>query len=238
MARLDGRVILVTGAEGNMGPHVTDELVSQGATVVGTWFDEEELEWAHERGAHTDEVNYYEVDLTDPEQTAEFAATVEREHGAVSGIVNLVGGFDYSTIEETDPELFQLWFDLVATTVYLTTKSFLDQLKATKGSVVNFTSERATNPPPNTFAYSVGKGAVRTMTESLAAGLDDVRVNALAPYFIATPEKREEGRGMDAPHWHMAEDIIDIIVFLLESPALSGAILKPTDREPGAEPLQ
>lgn len=236
MEDLDGRVIVVTGAEGNMGPHAADHLIEAGATVVGTYIDEEEKEWADDRISNADAIDYHKVDLTDPDDVTEFASTVREVHGPVSGLVNLVGGFGPSTLEDSTLEDFQGGLALHGTTVFLSMKAFLDQLTETGGSIVNFTSERAIEAPAGFFNYNVGKSVVKTMTETAAKELEEVQVNAIMPYYIATPEKREAGEGMNRSHWHLAEDVIELIEFLLCTQSVDGELINPRAREPGYEP--
>jgi NAD(P)-dependent dehydrogenase (short-subunit alcohol dehydrogenase family) len=67
--------------------------------------------------------------------------------------------------------------------------AFLDQLKATKGSVINIGSIQSFIALPNSAAYTTSKGGIRALTKALAIELSPqgVRVNAIGPGMIATP---------------------------------------------------
>lgn len=67
--------------------------------------------------------------------------------------------------------------------------AFLEQLKATKGSVINIGSIQSFVALPNSAAYTASKGGVRALTKALAIELSPqgVRVNAIGPGMIATP---------------------------------------------------
>ena len=67
--------------------------------------------------------------------------------------------------------------------------AFLEQLKATKGSVINIGSIQSFVALPNSAAYTTSKGGVRALTKALAIELSPqgVRVNAIGPGMIATP---------------------------------------------------
>ncbi len=67
--------------------------------------------------------------------------------------------------------------------------AFLDQLKATKGAVINIGSIQSFVALPNSAAYTTSKGGVRALTKALAIELSPqgVRVNAIGPGMIATP---------------------------------------------------
>lgn len=67
--------------------------------------------------------------------------------------------------------------------------AFLDQLKATKGCILNVGSIQSFVATPNSVAYTASKGGVAQLTKALASELAefDIRVNAIAPGGIATP---------------------------------------------------
>jgi hypothetical protein len=67
--------------------------------------------------------------------------------------------------------------------------AFLEQLRATKGSIVNIGSIQSFVALPNSAAYTTSKGGVRMLTKALAIELSllGIRVNAIGPGFTATP---------------------------------------------------
>jgi len=227
---LQNATVLVTGATGNMGPYLTDQLVDQGADVIGTGVTEAGIADVENRAASADAVSYYQVDLTDQTETETFAETVADEHGSVDHIVSLAGGFSTGGISDTDLESFRTALDRHATTAFLTVKAFTDHLND-ESSVVLFSSDRAVEPVAGTLAYNVGKGAVRTLTESLDVELD-ARVNAVAPFLIDVPHNREAMPEAEFAEWTAPEAVVDEVTHLLSNDGVKGQIVQMTGGQP------
>ncbi|WP_318571272.1 SDR family NAD(P)-dependent oxidoreductase [Salinigranum marinum] len=230
---LQHSTVLVTGATGNMGPYVTDSLVDHGANVIGTYVTATARDDVESRAEHADEVSYYQVDLTDQAAVESFAETVVDEHGSVDHIVGLAGGFSMGGIGDTDGAAFRAALDRHATTAFLTVRAFVDYLDDQSG-VVLFSSDRAIDPVPGTLAYNVGKGAVRTLAESLDSELD-ARVNAVAPFLIDVPGNREAMPDADFSTWTAPDAVVDEILHLLRNEGVRGQIVQMTGGQPEVE---
>lgn len=227
---LQNSTVLVTGATGNLGPHVTDQLVEQGADVVGTFYTEAEREDVDNRADNADAVSYYQVDLTDQEAVDVIADTIADEHGSVDHIVGLAGGFSMGGVQDTDGDAFEAALNRHATTAFLTVRAFADQIDDQSG-VVLFSSERAIDATPGTIAYNVGKGAVRSLAQSLDEELD-ARVNAIAPFLIDVPGNREAMPDADFSEWTAPEAIVDEIEHLLTNEGVRGQVIRMTGGQP------
>ncbi|QCS44485.1 SDR family NAD(P)-dependent oxidoreductase [Natrinema versiforme] len=227
---LQNPTVLVTSATGNMGPYITDALVDRGADVVGTYITETARDDVESRAEYADAVSYHQVDLTDQTAVEAFAETVTDEHGSVDHIVGLAGGFSMGGIDDTDSDAFEAALSRHATTAFLTVKAFADHLSEQNG-VVLFSSDRAIDPVGGTLAYDVGKGAVRTLTESLDVELD-ARVNAVAPFLIDVPGNREAMPDADFSEWTAPEAIVDEVLHLLSNKGVGGQIVQMTGGKP------
>jgi len=230
---LQNATVLVTGATGNMGPYVVDQLANEDATVIGTYLSDTERTDAEERTDQSAAVSYYQVDLTDQPAVEAFADTVRTEHGTVDHIVGLAGGFSMGGIGETDGDAFEAALTRHATTAFLTVKAFADHLDEHSG-VVLFSSDRAIEPAGGTLAYDVGKGAVRTLAESLDVELDG-RVNAVAPFLIDVPGNRDAMPDADFSAWTAPEAIVDEVIHLLSNEGVTGQIVQMTGGQPEVE---
>lgn len=231
--KLQTPTVLVTGATGNLGPYVTDHFVDQGADVIGTYVTETARDDVQTRAEYADAVSYYQVDLTDQGAIEAFAETVVDEHGSIDHIVGLAGGFSMGGIDDTDGDAFRSALDRLATTAFLTAKAFADHFSEQSG-VVLFSSDRAIDPVPGTLAYNVGKGVIRTLTESLAVELD-ARVNAVAPFLIDVPGNREAMPDADFSAWTAPEAVVDEVIHLLSNEGVTGQIVRMTGGQPDLE---
>ncbi len=129
-------------------------------------------------------------------------------------------------VSDTDADAFQAALNRHATTAFLTVKAFAGHLDE-QSSVVLFSSDRAIDPVGGTLAYDVGKGAVRTLAESLDVELD-ARVNAIAPFLIDVPGNREAMPDADFSEWTAPEAIVDEVVHLLSNEGVRGQIVQLT----------
>jgi len=105
-------------------------------------------------------------------------------------------------------------------------RAFLDQLRQTKGRIVNLGSIMSVSAGPSLVAYAASKGAVLQMTMALAHDLapDGIRVNAIAPGVIDTPMTEATRNNPDAIGRFMAhtplqrtgkpEELVGPILFL------------------------
>jgi len=155
-----------------------------------------------------------------------FAETVADDYGSVDHIVGLAGGFSMGSIDDTDADAFEATLNRHATTAFLTVKAFADHLDGQSG-VVLFSSDRALDPVGGTLAYDVGKGAVRTLAESLDVELD-ARVNAVAPFLIDVPGNREAMPDADFSEWTAPDAITDEVLHLLANDGVTGQVIQTT----------
>ncbi|WP_198526086.1 SDR family NAD(P)-dependent oxidoreductase [Haloferax sp. ATB1] len=212
---------------------MTDSLVTSGANVIGTYVTDTARDEVEKRAENADAVSYYQVDLTEQAAVNTFAETVVDDHGSIDHIVGLAGGFSMGSVTDTDVDAFQAALNRHVTTAFLTVKAFADQLDEQSG-VVLFSSERAINPVGGTLAYDVGKGAVRTLTESLDTELD-ARLNAVAPFLIDVPGNREAMPDADFSEWTAPEAIVDEVLHLLSNEGVTGQIIRMTGGQPELE---
>lgn len=219
---LANQTVLVTGAAGNLGPYVTTRLLDDGAEVIGTYLTEP----AANEAENTDDVDYYQADLTDEAAIEPLADTVNAEHGGVDHIVALAGGFSMGGVQDTDAMAFEAALSRHATTAFLTVRAFAEQLNERSGIVV-FSSDRAIDATAGTLAYNVGKGAVRTLAESLDVELD-ARVNAIAPFLIDVPGNREAMPDADFSAWTAPGAVVDEVINLLSNEGIRGQVVRMT----------
>ena len=184
--RLAGRTVVVTGAARGVGRAIAQECARQGARLVlCDVLEELGRETAAAIGAAGARVRFASVDLADPESIQAFAAGVGQEEGSIHGLVNnaaiatRVGGAAFEDIE------LGLWDRVMTVNVrgtWLMTRA-MSPLFAADGRIVNIASDTALWGPPRLLAYVTSKGAVISMTRSLARELGPrgIGVTAVAP---------------------------------------------------------
>ncbi len=237
VSELKDKKILVTGSTGSFGPYVTDYLVEQGAEVIGTYIEEDRKEGdyleepdreseAEVRSERADEVSYYAVDLTVPEELSSLKEKVEENHGKIDGIVNLVGNYMLGGIEKADKYQIETTFSIHVTAAYLTIREFRDHLEETHGSVINMSNGKVDFPIKGALSFIVSKGALNSLNKALNEELENTRVNAISPFRIDLPGNRREFPDEDFEEWTDIEDAVDTVGYLLTNDFVENSIVK------------
>ena len=226
MMELENKTILVTGAAGNTGPEVTDSLIERGAKVIGTYHSEGGKERAQKRSEMSDKTLYKKVELTEPKELKDLKKEIEDEVGKVNCIVNLVGGFSGGTLSKTDKEQMQNSFERHVISVFLTVKTFSDHIEENKGNVVNFVSEKLFDPKPGAVAYTVSKGALKSLTRVLTQEMKNSRINAIAPTTIDVKANRERNPNADFSKWTKVSEVVETILFLISNEGVNGQVIR------------
>lgn len=190
IGRLQGQVVIVTGAAGQLGRALVTRLSADGAVVAGTdtrpgdTVPSEEQVWA----------SFASADLADATAVDAFVGEVVQRHGRIDGLVNNAGGgiinaFEDHTVDTlTETIRRNLW-----TTLNMC-MAVLPRMRAQgSGHVVNIGAESVRNGLLLHAGYNAAKGGVHGLTTGLAReyASSGVLVNAVAPAGIHT-ERTDE----------------------------------------------
>ncbi|WP_249931210.1 glucose 1-dehydrogenase [Ramlibacter sp. 2FC] len=225
---LSGRLALVTGGGQGNGRAIARGLARAGARVIVTDINGETAQQvAAEIRAEGGQAWSFRLDVTSEEACNALAGQVAKEIGEVDLLVNNAGIIIREGIDSPKAAAnLERTLDVNVMGTFLPTQAWLAALRATKGCVVNVASIAASAGIAGVVGYSPSKGAVKLLTQTLAADLakDGIRVNAIAPGVIETPmttSTREAPEKLDKfmsrtpmARVGQAEELVGPVVFL------------------------
>ena len=185
---LDGKIALVTGAGSGIGEAIAKAMAEQGARIVSV--DINVGAAVRTAKAVGGDALGFPCDVTDRTACDALAERIKSEIGAVAVLVNNAGIIRRGKV--TDVNTRRDWDETLSVNLdgpYNMVTAFLDQLRETRGAIVNIGSIQSFVALPNSAAYTTSKGGVRLLTAALAIELGPmgIRVNAIGPGFTATP---------------------------------------------------
>lgn len=185
MGKLDGKIIIITGAARGQGAAEARLATAEGATVVLTdVLDEEGTGVAAELDAE-----YHRLDVSSAGSWAEVVKAVMDAHGRVDGLVNNAGIFRRDTLLNGTEDTFRLVQEVNQMGVFNGLAAVAPIMQDQQsGSIVNISSVAGMRGFA-AIAYVASKWAVRGMTKAAARELapSGVRVNSVHPGLIETP---------------------------------------------------
>lgn len=224
------KIVLITGAAGTIGNAIARLIEREGGKALRS-----------DLASHKDQD--YALDVTSEENWKSVAASIEKQHGRLDGLVNSAGIASLGTIESEDFASYKKTMAVNVDGTYLGCKYAMPLLKIRGGSIVNLSSVSGLVAGHNLASYNASKGAVRLLSKSVAlhgARLKPpVRSNSVHPTFVegamvdamlANVKSRDAARERmtaDVPLARFAqpEEVANLAVFLLsdESAFITGA---------------
>jgi NAD(P)-dependent dehydrogenase (short-subunit alcohol dehydrogenase family) len=218
-----GKVIVITGALGALGSVVAARAEAAGATAV-------RIDYAKQDGA--DALTLAGVDLSDAAAAHAAIETAHQRAGRIDALLNIAGGFAFAKAE-ADAAAWERMFALNLKTALNASRAALPHLVESKGAIVNVGANGALKAGAGMGAYAASKSAVHRLTEAMAEELKGrVRVNAVLPSTIDTPQNRESMPKADPTKWVTPDELAAVMLFLAsdEASAITGALIPVTGR--------
>jgi NAD(P)-dependent dehydrogenase (short-subunit alcohol dehydrogenase family) len=233
---LDGKVVIVTGAGGNLGAVTLGGLARRGVHIVAADRRDDGLQ--RSLAVVDDPTRHLAVagiDLTEESDCATLVGRAMERFGRLDGLATTVGGFAAAPLAQTDAELLLQMMRINAVTTLNIMRAVLPPMRAAgAGSVVVVGAASALQASAGIAAYAAAKSAALRIVESFADELrpEGVRVNAVLPGTIDTPQNRAAMPGADHATWVSPGQIADVIAFLLSDRAtgITGALIPVTGR--------
>ena len=243
MAKLTGKVAVVTGASKGIGAGIAKALGAEGASVVVNYASDKSgadrtVADITKAGGKAVAIGASVANSADIDKL--FTET-RKAFGKVDILVNNAGVYSFSPLEAvTEAEINRI-FTTNVTGLLLTTKAAVPLFPAEGGSVINIGSVVSESTPPNSSIYTGTKGAVDAITRVLAKelGPKKIRVNAVNPGLTITEGTQSTGiAGSDFESNAVAQtplgrtgkpdDIADVVTFIASDDArwVTGSLLQ------------
>lgn len=183
---LRDKVVLVTGGAKGIGAAISELLSEEGAVVV--ILDKDEVA-GQTLASRLKAATCIGIDLNDAAACHRAVDEVVTKYRRIDGVVNNAGRNDGVGLASGNPEKFLNSLVSNVGHFYYLVHYSLEQLKASRGSIVNIASKVAVTGQGNTSGYAAAKGAVLGLTREWAVELlpSGVRVNAVLPAEVWTP---------------------------------------------------
>lgn len=235
MINLNGKAVIVTGGASGIGLAIVQAFADKGSKVVIADFNEQggkalekELKEAGK------DVFFVKVDVSDEQSVENMIAETVRVFGQVDVLVNNAGFGNMSASHERSYEDYLRIVNVNQGGVFLGSKHAIkEMLKTGGGSIINTASILGFVAQAGALPYNAAKGAVNTMTKSLAVEYADknIRVNAVAPGFVESGAVNKQALGefydgLVAKHpigrLGKPEEIAHAVIFLAENEFITG----------------
>ena len=213
MARVAGKVALVTGGALGLGKATAEMLAREGAKVVVTDVNVEEGQKVAQGIASSGgEAIFIEHDASSEAQWKAAIQSTLDTFGRLDILVNNAGIGFLANVEETSLQDWRKTQNVNLDGVFLGTKYGIEAMrKSGGGSIINLSSIEGLVGDPNLAAYNASKGGVRIFTKSAALHCArqryGIRINSVHPGYIWTPMVEAVTNGTDTEKYQSLVDL-------------------------------
>jgi len=216
---LKNKVVVISGANGNLGRAVASIALEQGAklALLDLAFGPDEPDYPSDR------VTCYKLDMLDQQATADCFKKIINDIGPIDALCNTAGGFAMGApVHETKDEDWSWMFDINVRTLLNAARAAVPAMIERKaGHIVNVAAAGALTGSALMAPYIAAKSTVIKVTESMDDELKQhgINVNCIMPSIIDTPPNREAMPDADFSEWVSPEQLAKVICFLASGEA-------------------
>jgi NAD(P)-dependent dehydrogenase (short-subunit alcohol dehydrogenase family) len=190
MFKLQHKVAVITGGGSGIGKAIAERFAIQGAIVLILELDPDSAQKSIDKiVAMGGTAHAYSCNVANQENVSQVFSSIAHEFGKIDILVNSAGIAHIGTVETTTESELDRIYNVNIKGVYNTMRAAIGYMKKQKsGVILNLASIAATLGLSDRFAYSMSKGAVVTMTFSVARDFikDNIRCNSISPARVHT----------------------------------------------------
>jgi NAD(P)-dependent dehydrogenase (short-subunit alcohol dehydrogenase family) len=222
---MNDQIVLITGAGGGLGTHVTRAFLESGATVAGSSKRIQDADFPHPRFAAIP------ADLTDGDSARRLAGSVMERFQRIDVLVHLMGGFAGGhPIPDTGEATWDLMMNLNLRSAFHILRAVIPHMRqAGHGRIIAVGSRAAVEPQPGIAAYSASKAALVSLVRTAALENKDagITANVILPGTIDTEANRKADPSADRSTWISPDHLAALIRYLAsdEAGAITGAAI-------------
>ena len=182
--------LIITGAASGIGRAIAQKAYNQGYRLALWDINQQELENSQQGLENSDRVSIHACDISQAASVQAATNTTLERHSTISGLVNNAGIAHIGNIEQVDEVDLDRLYNVNVKGIYFCLKAIIPIMKAQqKGAIINLASIASKLGIQDRFAYSMTKGAVLSMTLSVARDYVEsgIRCNCICPARVHTP---------------------------------------------------
>lgn len=222
---MQGKVVLVTGANGGLGTYVTQAFLEAGATVIGTSRKIQQSDFS------SPSFTSVPAEISSREGAKVLVDRVVAHFGRIDVLAHTVGGFaGGQSIADTDDDTFQRMLDLNLNSVFHILRATIPALRPTgNGRIIAIGSRAALETGAGVGAYSASKAAMVSLIRTVALENKDagLTANVILPGTMDTPANRKSIPNADFSKWVRPSTVASLIVWLASDTGkdINGAVI-------------
>jgi NAD(P)-dependent dehydrogenase (short-subunit alcohol dehydrogenase family) len=222
---MKGKIVLVTGANGGLGTHVTQAFLDAGATVIGTSRKIQQADF------NSPNFTAISAEISTLANAKALVDQVVSRFGKLDILAHTVGAFaGGQSIVDTDDSTFQRMLDVNLNCVFHILRAAIPVLRRTgEGRLIAIGSRAALEPGANVGAYSASKAAMVSLIRTAALENKDagMTANVILPGTMDTSANRKAMLGADISKWVRPATVASLILWLARDAGkdVNGAVI-------------